>query len=153
MALVGVRASYHRILNQIEFLLPGKLRPIYNHPAGKDMINITASGPTNPAGLVFAGLADMTRPADKLSLSQSGVLMTTGVIWSRWSLVIIPKNWFLFCCNCFLGASGATQLFRIWMYQQEVKKQQEAEAAELKIKQLAEAHPLLDYLELATLTN
>uniref|UniRef100_A0A4W5KRJ9 Uncharacterized protein n=1 Tax=Hucho hucho TaxID=62062 RepID=A0A4W5KRJ9_9TELE len=49
MALVGVRASYHRILNQIELLLPGKLRPIYNHPAGKDLINITASGPTNLA--------------------------------------------------------------------------------------------------------
>lgn len=49
MALVGVRASYHRILNQIELLLPAKLRPIYNHPAGKDMINITASGPTNLA--------------------------------------------------------------------------------------------------------
>ncbi|XP_020331178.2 mitochondrial pyruvate carrier 2-like [Oncorhynchus tshawytscha] len=151
MALVGVRASYHRILNQIEFLLPGKLRPIYNHPAGPKTVFFWA--PVCKWGLVFAGLADMTRPADKLSLSQSGVLMTTGVIWSRWSLVIIPKNWFLFCCNCFLGASGATQLFRIWMYQQEVKKQQEAEAAELKIKQLAEAHPLLDYLELATLTN
>ncbi|XP_029597491.1 mitochondrial pyruvate carrier 2 [Salmo trutta] len=151
MALVGVRASYHRILYQIELLLPGKLRPIYNHPAGPKTVFFWA--PVCKWGLVFAGLADMTRPADKLSLSQSGVLMTTGVIWSRWSLVIIPKNWFLFCCNCFLGASGATQLFRIWMYQQEVKKQQEAEAAELKVKQLAEAHPLLDYLELATLTN
>uniref|UniRef100_A0A4W5LZ05 Mitochondrial pyruvate carrier n=1 Tax=Hucho hucho TaxID=62062 RepID=A0A4W5LZ05_9TELE len=29
-------------------------------------------------GLVMAGMADMTRPADKLSLSQSGVLMVTG---------------------------------------------------------------------------
>ncbi|KAK6325591.1 hypothetical protein J4Q44_G00049330 [Coregonus suidteri] len=151
MALVGVRASYHRILNQIELLLPAKLRPIYNHPAGPKTIFFWA--PVCKWGLVFAGLADMTRPADKLSLSQSGVLMTTGVIWSRWSLVIIPKNWFLFCCNCFLGASGATQLFRIWMYQQEVKKQQEAGASELKRKQLAEAHPLLDYFELVTLTN
>uniref|UniRef100_A0A4W5PYS0 Mitochondrial pyruvate carrier n=1 Tax=Hucho hucho TaxID=62062 RepID=A0A4W5PYS0_9TELE len=109
MALVGVRASYHRILNQIELLLPGKLRPIYNHPAGKDMINIT--------GLVMAGMADMTRPADKLSLSQSGVLMVTGVIWSRYSLVIIPKNWGLFFVNGFLGLAGANQLVRIWMAQ------------------------------------
>lgn len=29
-------------------------------------------------GLVLAGLADMTRPADKLSTSQSGVLTATG---------------------------------------------------------------------------
>lgn len=29
-------------------------------------------------GLVMAGLADMTRPAEKLSTSQSGVLTATG---------------------------------------------------------------------------
>uniref|UniRef100_A0A4W5JKR3 Mitochondrial pyruvate carrier n=1 Tax=Hucho hucho TaxID=62062 RepID=A0A4W5JKR3_9TELE len=98
MALVGARASYHRILNQIELKLPAKLRPFYNHP-----------------GLVMAGMADMTRPADKLSLSQSGVLMVTGVIWSRYSLVIIPKNWGLFFVNGFLGLAGANQLVRIWM--------------------------------------
>lgn len=34
MALVGLRASYHRLLGKIEHLLPAKLRPIYNHPAG-----------------------------------------------------------------------------------------------------------------------
>lgn len=34
MALVGLRASYHRVLGQIEHFLPAKLRPIYNHPAG-----------------------------------------------------------------------------------------------------------------------
>lgn len=34
MALVGLRASYHRILGRIELLLPAKLRPVYNHPAG-----------------------------------------------------------------------------------------------------------------------
>uniref|UniRef100_A0A3P8ZFK3 Mitochondrial pyruvate carrier n=1 Tax=Esox lucius TaxID=8010 RepID=A0A3P8ZFK3_ESOLU len=62
-------------------------------------------------GLVVAGLADMTRPAQKLSVFQSGVLMTTGVLWSRWSLVIIPKNWFLFCCNCSLAASGIRYLW------------------------------------------
>uniref|UniRef100_A0A4W5L997 Uncharacterized protein n=1 Tax=Hucho hucho TaxID=62062 RepID=A0A4W5L997_9TELE len=40
MALVGARASYHRILNQIELKLPAKLRPFYNHPAGNDTIII-----------------------------------------------------------------------------------------------------------------
>ncbi|XP_029597492.1 mitochondrial pyruvate carrier 2 isoform X1 [Salmo trutta] len=150
MALVGVRASYHRILNQIELLLPAKLRPFYNHPAGPktvffwapvckwglvmaDMADMTRSADKlslslSLQGLVMAGMADMTRPADKLSLSQSGVLMTTGVIWSRYSLVIIPKNWGLFFVNGFLGLAGANQLVRIWMYQQEVKKQQDEKA-------------------------
>ncbi|XP_010862325.1 mitochondrial pyruvate carrier 2-like [Esox lucius] len=129
MALTGIKASYHKILNQIELRLPAKLRPFYNHPAGPRTIFFWA--PVCKWGLVVAGLADMTRPAQKLSVFQSGVLMTTGVLWSRWSLVIIPKNWFLFCCNCSLAASGATQLFRIWMYNQEVKRQQEAEVQSL----------------------
>lgn len=34
MALVGLRASYRRLLDKIELLLPAKLRPLYNHPAG-----------------------------------------------------------------------------------------------------------------------
>uniref|UniRef100_A0A672Q731 Mitochondrial pyruvate carrier n=1 Tax=Sinocyclocheilus grahami TaxID=75366 RepID=A0A672Q731_SINGR len=65
-------------------------------------------------GLVIAGLADMTRPADKLSTSQSAVLTATGLIWSRYSLVIIPKNWNLFAVNFFVGGAGGSQLFRIW---------------------------------------
>ena len=32
--MAALRASYHRILNKIEHMLPAKLRPLYNHPAG-----------------------------------------------------------------------------------------------------------------------
>lgn len=39
-----------------------------------------------------------------------------GLIWSRYSLVIIPKNWNLFCVNFFVGGAGACQLFRIWRF-------------------------------------
>ncbi|KAJ8003900.1 hypothetical protein DPEC_G00153200 [Dallia pectoralis] len=123
MALVGVRASYHRILNNIELRLPAKLRPFYNHPAGPRTVFFWA--PVCKWGLIMAGMADMARPADKLSVSQSAVLMVTGVIWSRYSLVIIPKNWGLFFVNSFVGLAGANQLVRIWMYQQGLKKQQE----------------------------
>nr|XP_005993460.1 PREDICTED: mitochondrial pyruvate carrier 2 isoform X2 [Latimeria chalumnae] len=72
-------------------------------------------------GLVFAGMADMTRPAEKLSTAQSAVLTATGLIWSRYSLVIIPKVWNLFAVNFFVGCAGGTQLFRIWRYHQELK--------------------------------
>lgn len=37
-----------------------------------------------------------------------------GLIWSRYSLVIIPKNWNLFAVNFFVGSAGASQLYRIW---------------------------------------
>ncbi|XP_041437924.1 mitochondrial pyruvate carrier 2-like isoform X2 [Xenopus laevis] len=77
--------------------------------------------PITKWGLVIAGLADMTRPAEKLSTGQSAVLTATGLIWSRYSLVIIPKNWSLFAVNFFVGCAGGSQLFRIWRYNQELK--------------------------------
>lgn len=36
----------------------------------------------------------------------------TGVIWSRYSLIITPKNWNLFAVNVFMGITGITQLYR-----------------------------------------
>ncbi|XP_053184402.1 mitochondrial pyruvate carrier 2b [Scomber japonicus] len=126
--MAALRASYHRILNKIEFMLPSKLRPLYNHPAGPKTVFFWA--PVFKWGLVVAGLADMTRPADKLSASQSGVLTATGLIWSRYSLVIIPKNWNLFAVNFFVGSAGASQLYRIWSHKQEQKALALKEAAE-----------------------
>ncbi|XP_007121700.1 mitochondrial pyruvate carrier 2 isoform X2 [Neophocaena asiaeorientalis asiaeorientalis] len=115
----GLRATYHRVLDKVELLLPEKLRPLYNHPAGPKTVFFWA--PIMKWGLVCAGLADMARPAEKLSTAQSAVLMATGFIWSRYSLVIIPKNWSLFAVNFFVGTAGASQLFRIWRYNQGLK--------------------------------
>ncbi|XP_015219942.1 mitochondrial pyruvate carrier 2b [Lepisosteus oculatus] len=127
MAAMGLRASYFRMLDKIELILPAKLRPVYNHPAGPKTVFFWA--PVFKWGLVFAGLADMTRPAEKLSISQSGVLTATGLIWSRYSLVIIPKNWNLFAVNFFVGCAGSSQLFRIWKYKQELKAKESEQAA------------------------
>lgn len=37
-------------------------------------------------------MADFARPADKLSLTQNAALMGTGAIWTRWCLIIKPRN-------------------------------------------------------------
>lgn len=63
-------------------------------------------------GLVLAGIGDLSRPADKLSVSQSSALAATGIIWSRYSLVIIPKNWSLFSVNVFVAITSVYQLSR-----------------------------------------
>ncbi|RXN10776.1 mitochondrial pyruvate carrier 2-like protein [Labeo rohita] len=93
-------------------MLPPKLRPLYNHPAGPKTVFFWA--PVFKWGLVVAGFSDMTRPPEKLSVSQSCVITATGFIWSRYCLVIIPKNWALFAVNFFLGMCGSIQLMRIW---------------------------------------
>lgn len=43
-------------------------------------------------GLVLSGAADFARPAEKLSLTQNIALMCTGAIWTRWCLIIKPRN-------------------------------------------------------------
>lgn len=44
-------------------------------------------------GLVLAGISDFARPASALSLTQNGALTATGIIWTRWCLIIKPKNY------------------------------------------------------------
>ncbi|XP_003384059.1 PREDICTED: mitochondrial pyruvate carrier 2-like [Amphimedon queenslandica] len=85
-----------------------------NHPAGPKTIFFWA--PTFKWGLVIAGLADINRPAEKLSLNQSTALAATGIIWSRYSVVIIPKNYNLLSVNMFVAWTGLYQLYRIYKY-------------------------------------
>ncbi|KAJ3021316.1 Mitochondrial pyruvate carrier 2 [Thoreauomyces humboldtii] len=91
-----------------------------NHPAGPKTIHFWA--PTMKWGLVIAGLSDINRPVEQLSVMQTTALTATGVIWSRYSLVIKPVNYSLFAVNVFLGATGIYQMGRLWKHQQELKE-------------------------------
>lgn len=62
--------------------------------------------------LSISNLADYDRPVEKVSTAQQIALCTTGFIWSRYSLVIIPKNWSLFLVNFSLGLTGTYHLGR-----------------------------------------
>ncbi|KZV74181.1 UPF0041-domain-containing protein [Peniophora sp. CONT] len=66
--------------------------------------------------LVVAGLKDLNRPVEKLSVSQNIALTATGFIWVRWSLVITPVNYSLAAVNVLVGSSGLAQLVRIANY-------------------------------------
>ncbi|KAJ4468259.1 mitochondrial pyruvate carrier [Lentinula aciculospora] len=87
----------------------------WNHPAGPKTVFFW--GPVMKWCLVGAGLKDLNRPADKLSVSQNLALTATGCIWVRYSFVIIPVNYSLAAVNFFVGLSGLTQLGRIAHYQ------------------------------------
>ena len=82
-----------------------------NHPAGPKTVFFWA--PIMKWCLVGAGLKDLGRPAEKLSMSQNLALTCTGFIWVRYSFVIIPVNYSLAAVNFFVGLSGLTQLGRI----------------------------------------
>lgn len=72
-------------------------------------------------GLVIAGIGDMNRPVENVSIRQSGALAATGFIWSRYSLVIIPKNWSLFSVNLFVGLTNIYQVIRVLLHEQKQK--------------------------------
>ena len=78
---------------------------------------------------MIAGLKDLSRPAETLSISQSASLAATGVIWSRYSLVIIPKNYALFSVNVFVALTQIIQLYRAFSYQQSLKSTETPEVA------------------------
>ncbi|XP_032836270.1 mitochondrial pyruvate carrier 2 [Petromyzon marinus] len=117
--MAAAAGAWVRFLDGVGRVLPRKLQPVWNHEAGPRTVFFWA--PTMKWGLVIAGLADLLRPADKLSAAQSGVLTATGTVWSRYSLVITPVNYNLFAVNLFLAFAGGTQLFRIWRFDQEQK--------------------------------
>lgn len=49
---------------------------------------------------------------ENVSTAQQLAVTATGVIWSRYSLVITPVNWNLFSVNVFMAATGMAQLYR-----------------------------------------
>lgn len=84
--------------------------------------------------LVIAGLGDLSRPAEQLSISQSASLFATGLIWSRYSLVIIPKNYGLFSVNLFVAGIQFVQLLRAYRHAQAQKDNVPAIEAAIKVE-------------------
>lgn len=87
-----------------------KVQELLNHPAGPFTIHFWA--PTMKWGITFANIADLKRRPDLISTPQQIAVAGTGLIWSRYSMVITPKNWNLFSVNIFMAATGLIQLYR-----------------------------------------
>ncbi|KAJ2000468.1 Mitochondrial pyruvate carrier subunit [Coemansia thaxteri] len=84
-----------------------------NSPVGPKTIHFWA--PAMKWGLVIAGLGDLARPVDQISVRQQLSLAATGIIWTRWSTIITPKNYSLATVNFFVGCTAAYQLARVAM--------------------------------------
>ncbi|KAG2433009.1 hypothetical protein HXX76_008736 [Chlamydomonas incerta] len=97
-----------------------KLAAFWNHPAGPKTIHFWA--PTFKWGISLANIADINRPADKISLPQQCAITATGVIWSRYSTQITPVNYNLLAVNAFMAVTGGYQLFRKITYDMQQEK-------------------------------
>ncbi|KAK2992232.1 hypothetical protein RJ640_005719 [Escallonia rubra] len=87
-----------------------KLQALWNHPAGPKTIHFWA--PTFKWGISIANVADFAKPPEKLSYPQQIAVTATGIIWSRYSTVITPKNWNLLSVNVAMAGTGIYQLSR-----------------------------------------
>lgn len=92
---------------------------MWDSPVGLKTVHFWA--PIMKWGIVIAGISDFGRPAEKLSLTQNVALTATGLIWTRWCLIIKPKNYLLAAVNFFLGIVGIVQVSRILTWQQSQK--------------------------------
>ncbi|VVC96877.1 unnamed protein product [Leptidea sinapis] len=82
---------YRTIIAVADRFVPGPIRPLWNHPA-----------------------------VETISTSQTLSLAVTGMIWSRYSLVIVPKNYSLFAVNIVVVFINCYQLARLYSYQKAV---------------------------------
>ncbi|XP_050246784.1 mitochondrial pyruvate carrier 4-like isoform X2 [Quercus robur] len=72
-----------------------KLQAFWNHPAGPKTIHFWA--PTFKWVISIANVADFSKPPEKISYPQQIAVTCTGLIWSRYSMVIIPVPAASFC--------------------------------------------------------
>jgi mitochondrial pyruvate carrier 2 len=70
---------------------PSWFQMMWDSPVGIKTVHFWA--PVMKWALVLAGISDLSRPAEKLSVTQNGALTATGLIWTRWCFVIRPKNY------------------------------------------------------------
>ncbi|KAI4147250.1 MAG: hypothetical protein LQ340_005643 [Diploschistes diacapsis] len=130
----------------------GAFARFWNSPVGPKTVHFWdrgANGRCRQWGLVLAGISDFARPAEKLSLTQNVALMATGAIWTRWCLIIKPRNILkrtlksrgnsLATVNFFLGCVGLVQVSRITMYNQSLTGESTAEAMKQEGANLAKA--------------
>jgi len=111
---------------------------MWDSPVGLKTVHFWA--PVMKWCLVIAGISDFYRPAEKLSLTQNVALTATGAIWTRWCLIIKPKNVLLAAVNFFLGIVGVIQVSRIVSYNMSQKGESvgdQVESAKEDVKDVA----------------
>jgi hypothetical protein len=88
----------------------GMMKSIAEAPAGPFYIHFWA--PTSKWLLSVSNIMDLKRPVEKISLAQMSCLTVTGIVWTRFAMVIIPKNYNLALVNVVLATSSGWHLAR-----------------------------------------
>ena len=104
-------AIYRAVVKAVDPMVPSKFRPLWEHPAGPKTIFFWA--PAMKWALVIATLSDLKRPIENVSSGQTMALAATGLVWTRYCMVIKPVNYILMSVNVFIAVTNIAQLCRI----------------------------------------
>ena len=108
-------------MKKTKFQNTQQVKNILTHAAGPFTIHFWA--PMSKWLLSATNVLDFDRPVANISISQQIALCTTGLIWSRYAMVIIPKNWNLMLVNLTLASTGSYHLARKLFAELDEKKQ------------------------------
>ncbi|CAG9314121.1 unnamed protein product [Blepharisma stoltei] len=92
------------------FSWPPMMRKLLIHPAGPFTIHFWC--PWAKWAIVVANIADLKVPAENISTVQQGVIMLTGLVWTRYSTQVKPFNVNLMLVNFFMACSAIYQISR-----------------------------------------
>lgn len=89
---------------------PSGIRNLLLHPAGPFTIFFWA--PTFKWMITFANIGDFKKPAELISPYQQAVIGLSGLIWTRYGFVVIPRNMNFSLVNFVMACTAIYQLYR-----------------------------------------
>ncbi|AQK41040.1 Mitochondrial pyruvate carrier 4 [Zea mays] len=127
------RCRFLPVVCSKNYMLLPLARPGSSARTASSEVTVHFWAPTFKWGISIANIADFAKPPEKISYPQQVgtaklpnqfklypcisdnmdiTVACTGIIWSRYSLVITPKNWNLFSVNVAMAGTGLYQLSR-----------------------------------------
>ena len=94
---------------------PSAFQAWVNSPAGPKTTHFW--GPVANWGLVLAGLMDLKKPAESISVNMTGVLCAYSALFMRFAWMVTPRNYLLLSCHVCNEAVQGYQLSRALRHQ------------------------------------
>ncbi len=117
-----------------------------NGPTGVKTVHFW--GPVANSGLVVAAVMDMSKPPEMISGRMTGVLFFYSMLFSRFAIMVQPRNYLLFACHATNVAVQGYQLSRVLLWDG-VKEGDKAEGGEKGAGGAAAAAPPAEEKKLA----
>lgn len=116
-----------------------KFKNIMLHPAGPFFVHFWA--PLFKWSLSVNNILELDRDIEQISMGQQSALALTGLIWSKFSLGITPKNWSLFLVNFVLALTS------LWHVGRKIRHEMQGGNAVAEVTSSAESTPVIQQIQ------